>query len=57
MTRRCRNQRQHNFPDDNFSSVYLGDNCILKFSFGEVYRRIYGLKFSFTAARKRSCKT
>ena len=28
----------------------LGDNCIF-FSFGEVYRRIYGRKFSFTATR------
>ena len=28
-----------------------------KFSFGEVYRGKYGLKFSFTATRKRSRKT
>ena len=35
----------------------LGDNCILKFSFGEVYRRIYGQKFSFTVTLKRSRKT
>ena len=28
-----------------------------KFSFGDVYRRIYGRKFSFTATRKRSRKT
>ena len=34
----------------------LGDNCIQKFSFGEVYRRIYGRKFSFTATRERSRK-
>ena len=27
-----------------------------KFSFGEVYRRIYGRKFSFIATRKRSLK-
>ena len=28
-----------------------------KFLFGEVYRRIYGRKFSFTATRERSRKT
>ena len=28
-----------------------------KFSFGEVYRRIYGRKFSFTATREGSRKT
>ena len=28
-----------------------------KFSFGKVYRRIYGRKFSFTATRERSRKT
>ena len=36
---------------------HLRDNCIQKFSFGEVYRRIYGRKFSFTATRERSRKT
>ena len=35
----------------------LGDNLIQNFSFGEVYCRIYGWKFSFTATRKRSRKT
>ena len=34
--------------------LHLGDYCIQKFSFGEVYRPIYGRKFSFTATRKRS---
>ena len=34
----------------------LGDNCIQNFSFGEVYRRIYGGKFSFTAMREWSRK-
>ena len=33
---------------------YLGDNCIQN---GEVYRRIYVRKFSFTATRERSRKT
>ena len=36
---------------------HLGDNCIQNFHFGEVYRRKYGAKFSFTATRERSCKT
>ena len=40
-----------------FFANYSGDNCIQNFSFGEVYRRIYGRKFSFTATRKRSRKT
>ena len=35
----------------------LGDYCIHFFSFGEVYRRIHGGKFSFTATRERSRKT
>ena len=30
---------------------------VLKFSFGKVYRRIYGRKLSFTATRERSRKT
>ena len=30
----------------NEQNVYLGDNCIQKFSFGEVYRPIYCRKFS-----------
>ena len=35
----------------------LGDNHIQNFSFGEVYQRIYGRKFSFTATLERSRKT
>ena len=35
----------------------LGGKLYSKFSFGEVYRRIYGRKFSFTATRERSRKT
>ena len=34
----------------------LGDN-VFKILFGEVYRRIYGRKFNFTATRKWSHKT
>ena len=32
----------------------LGDNFIQFFSVGEVYRRIYGRKFCFTASRRYS---
>ena len=32
-------------------------NYYLKFSFGEVYRRLYGGIFIFTATREKSCKT
>ena len=39
------------------SVKHLRDNCIQKFSFGEVYRRIYGRKLSFAATRERSRKT
>ena len=38
------------------SRIELGDDYS-KFSFREVYRRIYGWKFSFTAMRERSHKT
>ena len=34
----------------------MEDSLCLKFSFGEVYRRIYGRKFRFTATSERSVK-
>ena len=37
--------------------LHLGDNCIQKFVFGEVYSQIYIRKCSFTATPKLSCKT
>ena len=39
--------------------IHLGDNCIKKCSFGEVNRRIYGRKLSFTVsgAVKRDFRT
>ena len=42
---------------NNKKGLSIGGKLYSKFSFGEVYRRIYGRKFSFTATRKRSCKT
>ena len=43
--------------DGKTFALDLGDKCIQIFLFGEVYRRIYGRKFSFTAMRERSRKT
>ena len=40
-----------------FADHLLDNSQYSKFSFGEVYRRIYGRKFSLTATRKRSRKT
>ena len=39
------------------NGLELGHNCIDFFLFGEVYRLIYGGKFSFTATRERSRET
>ena len=38
-------------------SELIREKLYSKFSFGEVYRRIYGRKFSFTATCKPSHKT
>ena len=38
-------------------AVTIREYLYSKFSFGEVYRRIYGRKFSFMATRERSRKT
>ena len=39
------------------TNIELGDNCVQIFNLWEVYRWIYGRKFSFTATRERSRKT
>ena len=56
MTLKLRKEHIFGFLPSSFMQRYkgrhLGDNCIQNFHF-----RIYGRKLSFTAARKRNCKT
>ena len=55
----CKNVKILPSFTQRYNGHHLGDNCIQIFFFwggGEVYRRIYGRKFSFTVTRKRSRK-